>query len=92
MKLLRAYLDGWRVLVRVLAFAMCLGFFAPPFALALRLYIRAGHGPVADILLALATVALLPLGAYLASWYSGEFRGKPVDTEASDELAGIDEL
>ena len=92
MKLLHAYLDGWRVLARVLAFSGCLLLFGLPFVLAVLVFQRVDNEIVSYVLLGAAILLCLPVATYLASWYSGEFRSKPSEEKTSEELAGIDEL
>lgn len=89
MKFWQAYLDGWRVLARVLAFCFCAGLFGIPFALA---WMVAGRvdGSLSTSLYIFASVVCLPVAAYLGSWYSGEFRLRLV-TEDEGEAGSSEE-
>lgn len=91
MKMLQAYLDGWRVLCRVLAFALCLGLFATPSVLAAIVFMRMDGGVTAAWLLGIALLISVPIATYLASWYSGEFRNTATSEESEEEFAGVDE-
>jgi F-type H+-transporting ATPase subunit epsilon len=51
MNLLKAYFDGWRVLLRVLAFTLCMSLFALPVVLAVCIFLRLGDCPATQALL-----------------------------------------
>jgi len=92
MNLLKAYFDGWRVLLRVLAFTLCMSLVALPVVLAVCIFLRLGDCPATQALLTTAVLLYLPIAAYLASWYAGEFRQRAGEAQESEELAGLDEM